>query len=180
MGAEQPSITLHSTWRFLIGSTIGAGAVATAGTYGVDAAGFNLITTVLFVAGWIFVAVVVLDLPVASTFSSTGVRRRMLLRRQFLAWQPSDSLVRARPSVVRHEAKLSQGGLVLRRGRRTYRFFDTAESADEFAVVIDLVDTSGSPGAVVDLTSLSAPPSSAPPTWLYRRRRWRPDGALGR
>ena len=180
MGAEQPSITLHSTWRLLIGSAIGAGAVATAGSYGVYAAGFNAITTVMFVAGWIFVAVVVLDLPVASTFSSAGVRRRMLLRRQFLAWQPSDSLVRARSSVVRQGVKSSQGGLVLRRGRRKYLLVDKAESEDEFAAVLDLVDTSGTPGASVDLSSLPAPSSSTPPTWLYRRRRWRPDGALGR
>ena len=180
MGADQPSITLHSTWHFLIGSATGAGALAVAGTYGVFAAGFNAITTIVFAAGWISVAVVVLDLPMASTFSSAGVRRRMLLRRQFLAWQSSDSLVRARSAVVRQEAKLSQGGLVLRRGRRKYLLVDKAESEDEFAAVLDLVNTSGSPGASVDLSSLPAPSSSTPPTWLYRRRRWRPDGASGR
>lgn len=180
MGAEQPSITLHSTWRFLIGSAIGAAVLATAGTYGVSAAGFNVITTMLFVAGWISVAVVVLDLPVASTVSSAGVVRRMLLRRQFLAWQPTDSLVRAHSSVVRHGAKVSHGGMVLRRGRRKYLLVDKAESEDEFAAVLDVVDTSGTPGASVDLSSLPAPPSSTAPTWLYRRRRWRPDGAPGR
>lgn len=180
MGVEQPSVTLHSTWRFLIGSALGAGTVAAGGTYGVYAAGFNAVTTIVFIAGWSLVAVVALDLPVAATFTSHGVRRHMLLRRQFLGWRPVDALTRARPSVVRHESRLRQGGIVLRRGRRRYLLVDKPESADEFAALLEAVDVPGAPGAEVDLSPLSAPPSSAPPTWLYRRARWRPEEARDR
>lgn len=180
MTADRPSITLHSTWRFLVASSLGAGLVALAGTVGVVAAGFNPVSTVLLVIGWSFVAVVVFDLPVASTFSAHGVQRRMLLRRQFLAWEPGDALTRSRPSIVRHEARLRQGGLVLRRGRRRYLLVDKAESSDEFAALLDLVDAPGAPGAAVDLSPLPAPPNTATPTWLYRRRRWRPEDAPGR
>ena len=180
MGAEQPSITLHSTWRFLIGSAVGAAAMAAAGTYGVFAAGFNAITTVIAVTGWCFVAVVVFDLPIASTFTADGVRRHMLLRRQFLTWEPGDALTRSRPSVVRNEARLQQGGLVLRRGRRRYLLVDRAESQDEHAAVVALMAVPDSPGELVDVSGLPGPPSSSPPTWLYRRRVWRPDDALDR
>jgi hypothetical protein len=180
VGAEQPSITLHSTWRFLIGSAVGAVVMAGAGTYGVLAAGFNVITTLIAGAGWFFVGVVMLDLPIASTLTPDGVRRHMLLRRQFLTWEPGDALTRSRPSLVRDEARLRQGGLVLRRGRRRYLLVDRAESQDEYAAVVGLIDVPGSPGELVDLSGLPGPPSSAPPTWLYRRRMWRPEDAADR
>lgn len=180
MGAQRPSITLHSTWRFLVGSAIGAGVVVAAGTYGVLAAGFNVVTTVIFVAGWGFVGIVAFDLPIASTFTPDGVRRHLLLRRQFLAWEPGDALTRSRPSVVRHEARLGQGGLVLRRGRRKYLLVDKAESRDEHAAVVALIDVPGAPGELVDVSGLPSPPSSAPPTWLYRRRIWRSDAGPDR
>jgi hypothetical protein len=180
VGAEQSSITLHSTWRFLIGSAVGAIVVAAAGTYGVIAAGFNAITTLVALTGWFFVGVVALDLPIASTFTADGVRRHLLLRRQFLAWEPGDALTRSRPSLMRHESRLRQGGLVLRRGRRRYLLVDKAESPDEYAAVVGSIDVPGSPGELVDVSGLPGPPSSAPPTWLYRRRSWRPDGTLDR
>ncbi|MFP5489003.1 MAG: hypothetical protein ACLGHQ_11930 [Acidimicrobiia bacterium] len=174
------SVTLHSTWRFLIGSALGAVALAVAGTFGVVVAGFNAITTVLFVLGWAFVALVALDVPVAATFDATGVRRHMLVRRQFLGWRSDDRITRARPSIVRQEARLRQGGLVLRRGRRHYLLVDKAESIDEFNAVLDAIDVAGTPGAEVDLTAVPSPPESAPPTWLYRRHRWRPEAASSR
>ena len=179
-GAEQPSITLHSTWRFLVGSAVGAALVAAAGTYGLETAGANAITVTIAVVGWSFVAVVAFDLPVASTFTSSGVRRHLLLRRQFLAWEPGDALTRSRPSVVRHEARLGQGGLVLRRGRRRYLLADRPESQDEHATLIDVVDVAGTPGELLDLNGLAGPPTTAPPTWLYRRRVWRPEDVTGR
>ena len=180
VGAERPSITLHSAWRFLVGSAVGAGLVAAAGTYGVVVAGFNAITTVIALVGWTFVGVVLFDLPIASTLSADGVRRHLLLRRQFLAWRPGDALTRSRPSLMRSESRLQQGGLVLRRGRRRYLLVDRAESENEHAALIELIDLPGSPGELVDLSGLPGPPQSAPPTWLYRRRVWRPDDATGR
>lgn len=172
-------ITLHTTWRHLLAGAAGAGLVAAGGTYGVVTAGVNLVTAFLFLLGWGLVAVLVLDVPVASTFSSEGVQRRMLLRRQFLRWQPGDALTRARPSFVRSEERLRQGGLVLRRGKRRYLLVDKAESADEFATLLRVVDVEGEPGAELHL-AVPDPPDDAPPTWLYRRRAWRPDGAPDR
>lgn len=172
-------ITLHTTWRYLLGGAVGAGLVAAGGTYGVVAAGFNVITTVLFLLGWGLVAIVVFDLPIASTFSPDGVQRRMLLRRQFLSWRPDDVLVRTRPSFVRNEERLRQGGLVLERGRRRYLLVDKAESADEYGALLRVIDVDGTPGSEV-LFEVPSPPDGAPPTWLYRRRSWRPDDSSGR
>lgn len=176
----QPSVTLHTTWRHLVGGAAGAVLVAIAGTYGVVSAGFNGVTTVLFVLGCGLVAVVLFDVPIAATFSSEGVQRRMLLRRQFFRWKPGDALIRSRPSIVRSDERLRQGGLVLRRGRRRYLLVDRAESQDEFAELLRVVDAEGTPGADVDLSSVPAPPQHAPPTWLYRRRAWRSDAGSDR
>jgi hypothetical protein len=178
--AEHRSVTVHSTWRFLVSSTIGAFVVAAMGVAAIAAGGPNPVSIVLLVAGCAFVAVVAFDLPVASTFDAQGVRRHTLLRRQFLAWRAGDRLTRTRPSLVHHEDRLRQGGLVLRRGRRRYLLVDKPESEDEFAAILDVVDVAGTPGADVDVSQLPAPPSATSPTWLYRRRKWRPDGATGR
>lgn len=180
MTTEPPSITLHTRWRHLLGSAFGAVFLTAGGTYGVATVGFNPMTTILFVFGWISLAVVSFDVPVAATFSAEGVRRRTPLRTQFLRWQPGDALTRGRPSLVRREGTVRQGGLVLWRGKRRYMLVEQVESRDEHAAVIRIVDTEGTPGALVDLSGAVSPPEDAAPTWLYRRRRWRPDDAPDR
>lgn len=172
-------ITIHSTWRHLVASSLGAVLVAAGGVYGVAVSGFGLLATALLVVGGGLLVVVLWDVPVASTFDAEGVRRHMLLRRQLLRWEPGDVLTRSRPSLVRGEERLRQGGLVLRRGRRRYLLVDKSESPDEFERLLRAVDVEGMPGAEIRLSAPS-PPSGAPPTWLYRRRVWRPDDAPGR
>jgi hypothetical protein len=177
---DPPSITLHSTWRHLVLSTLGASLVAAAGTYGVATVGFRAFPTALFLLGWGSLAVVLLDVPVASTFSATGVVRRMVLRRQLLRWRDGDMLTRARPTLMRVDRSLQHGGLVLRRGRRRYLLVDRIESAAEFDVLIRLIETTGEPCEVLESSTLSRPSETATPTWLYRRRIWRPDDGAGR
>jgi hypothetical protein len=178
--AAAPSITLHSSWRHLIGSALGAGIVATAGTYAVGVTGFGVVATLVFVLGWGLVGVVLLDVPVAVTFDPNGVVRRMMLRRQRLEWRDGDELTRVRPSAVRLGRSLQHGGLALRRGRRRYLLVDRAESAAEFDELERLLSTPGEPCAVIDVAALPRPSETVPPTWLYRRRVWRPDSAAGR
>ena len=177
---DRLSVTLHTSWRHIVLSSLGASVVATGGVYAVAASGFNPVSTIVFVAGLFFAGVLLFDLPVAATVTSDGVVRRMMLRRQSLSWEPGDSLTRVRPTMARHEARLRQGGLVLRRGKRRYLLVDKAESPDEFALVLGLLDVPGTPGADVDVSALPHPPRETPPTWLYRRRRWRPDTASDR
>jgi hypothetical protein len=178
--AESSSITLHSSWRHLLASSLGAGLIAVGGTYGVVAAGFTGISTVLFVLGWGAVAIVLFDVPVASTFTATGVERRMVLRRQLLVWREGDELTRARPSLLRLDRSLQHGGLVLRRGKRRYLLVDRAENAAEFDVLVRLIETPGEGCVALESSMLPRPAETTPPTWLYRRRRWRPDAAPDR
>lgn len=180
MTAAPSSITLHSSWRHLVATGLGAGIVALGGTYAVAAAGLRPVPMLLFAAGWGLVAVVFLDVPVASTFSANGVERRMMLRRHHLEWRDGDELTRTRPSVVRLDRSLQHGGLVLSRGKRRYLLVDRSESADEFDELERLLETSGQPCAVLELSRLARPSESVPPTWLYRRGAWRPDAGSGR
>ncbi|PIE31571.1 MAG: hypothetical protein CSA55_05415 [Ilumatobacter coccineus] len=159
---------------------LGALVLAGAGTYGVVVSGWRPIVTLLFVVGWIGVAVMLLDYPVASTFTSQGVVRRMILRRAFYPWRDGDSLSRARPRALRFDRRYEHGGLVLMRGRRRYLLVDRLESEGEYDDLVDVVEVEGTPGDEVMASMLSRPSSKVPPTWLYRRTKWRPDWATGR
>jgi hypothetical protein len=178
--ADTASITLHSSWRHLVLSGLGAAATAALGTWAVVAAGFGPVPGGCFVIGWLFVAVVVFDVPMASTFTADHVERRMLLRRQRLAWRPGDQLTRARPSLLRFDRTLQHGGLVLRRGVRRYLLVDRVESADEFDRLVEVVEVPGRDGEGVGASILPRPAAGVPPTWLYRRRHWRPDPGSNR
>ena len=168
------TVTIHSTWRHLGGSLIGAGAVALGGSFGIVAAGPRPVPIVLTVVGWTAVVAVCLDVPVATTFSSTWVERRTVVRRHRTEWRPTDRLTRVRPSVLRFERTVQHGGLVLHRGRRRYLLVDRSESAAEFDELVAVLE-SGSPSAShLGASMLPRPSDRVPPTWLYRRRRWRP------
>lgn len=174
------SITLHSTWRHLVATVLGAGMIATGGTYGVATVGFAGFAMVLFVIGWGAVAVVLFDVPVASTFGADGVERRMVLRRQRLSWRDGDVLTRVRPSLMRHDRALRHGGLVLRRGKRHYLLVDRAESAAEFDVLVRVLATPDAACQALESDQVQRPAETTPPTWLYRRRIWRPVEAADR
>jgi hypothetical protein len=182
--SEPASVTLHATWRHIVLSSLGAAAIAGAGTWAVVEGGFRGFGAVLFLVGWVFVAIVLLDVPVASTFTPEAVTRHTMLRRQRLAWQPDDRLTRSRPSVVasaddgstwksRRGPAFGRGALALKRGRRQYLLVDRVESVDEFERLLDVLEQAPELG----IDRLARPSATTPPTWLYRRRKWRPDAA---
>lgn len=173
---SRPSVTLHSSWRGILLGSFGAAVLAAAGTYGVVAAGFRLIPTTLFVIGWVFVMTMVFDYPIASEFTAEGVERKMMLRRHHLDWSSVDQLTRTRPTFIKIDRRLEHGALAAKRGRRRYLLVDRLEGADEFDRVVSIVEDGG--GAVhLGLSMLPRPGEKVPPTWLYRRRAWRPDHA---
>ena len=134
----------------------------------------------VFVLGWGAVAVALFDIPIASTFTTHGVQRRTVLRRHRLTWRDGDQLTRARPSLMRAGRSLAHGGLVLRRGRRRYLLVDRAESVAEFDALMRLLVTPGEPCEELASATVPPPAETSPPTWLYRRRAWRPDDASDR
>ncbi|MEQ8436888.1 MAG: hypothetical protein RIB65_05300 [Ilumatobacter fluminis] len=177
MTESRPTITLHSTWRLLLGSWLSAGMLATAGTWAVAMGGFRFIPVVVFLVGWGVLAIVLFDMPMASTFDDHGVVRRAPLRKHRLDFRDGDQLTRTRPSVIGIARSLEHGGLALRRGRRKYLLVDRLESLVEYEALLDVMDADGTPGSEVGADVLPMPNEKIPPTWLYRRRHWRPESA---
>lgn len=175
--AVEPSITIHATLFSLVGGVLGASLLTLAGVYGVSAVGFRIVPTVLLVFGVFTLGVTLLDFPVASHFTPAGVRRRMLLRSQRFAWAEGDRLTRTRPVVFKSLRKMQHGGLTLVRGRRRYLLADRVESLAEYEALVAMLTSAG---VEVGAEALPRPDLDVAPTWLYRRRRWRPDDASGR
>lgn len=172
MAAARDSLTIHSSWRGLVGSYAGALIVFAAGCVAVAAGGTTVFATVLFLVGLILLLGVLFDYPVASTFDARGVTRRPLLRRQLLGWDRIDRLTRSRPSVRLSARRMTPGGLVAVVGKRKYLLVDRVESPGEFDALGDLV------AAATDherLDDVLRPDTEVPPTWLYRRKRWHGD-----
>lgn len=183
VGPDDPaeaSVTVHSSWRGIVGGFFGAGVIALGGTIGVAAVGFRPFPVIVCAIGWALVAVMAFDFPVASTFSASGVRRRMVARRQWFAWREGDQLSRTAPKIVWGERRLEHGGLTLVRGRRRYLLVDRPESAAEFDAVVLVLEADGAAGAGLGASYLPRPSESLPPSWLYRRARWRPDSSADR
>lgn len=176
--ADVPSITMHSSWRSLAMGGMTAGLVALAGTWAVAQAGFGPVPATVCVLGWLLVAVMAFDFPVATTFTADGVQRRMVLRRQWFAWERIDQLTRTRPSLVRLDRRVEHGGLTAKLGRRRYLLVDRCESNDEFDSLLGVLEAAGIEDRIAGM--LLRPGEKAPPTWLYRRKRWRPDTVSGR
>lgn len=143
-----------------------------AGIYALTVAGATAISVVFLAIGVAVSAVTLFDFPLASTFTPWGVERRMLLRRHRMSWHSVDQLTRTRPGLWRIDRGVRHGGLVAVRGRRRYLLVDRAESEDEFDRMLGIAESDGA-----DLASemLLRPGAGVPPTWLYRRRDWRPD-----
>lgn len=173
MSDAPEAVTLHSSWRGLLGSTAGALLVFAAGVYGVVGGGWRLIPTTLFVIGALLVLVVTLDYPVASRFTADAVERRMMLRRQRISWERVDLLTRARPGMTRGLRGLKHGGLVAVVGRRRYLLVDQPESPEEFDAVATVLDDRF---FELGLERRMRTDDGTPPTWLYRRSKWAPDG----
>jgi hypothetical protein len=165
------AVTLHSSWRG-IGAAVASGVLLTGlGSWAMVASDFRVLPTVIAGVGVVLLVVALLDYPVASTFDVSGVRRRMVLRRQWLPWHRVKQLSRTRPALVRGPRPLRPGGLIAVVGRRRYLLVDQVESPAEFdallAVLAPLHDE-------LALVLVNRPPDATVPTWTYRRAKWAP------
>lgn len=175
--AAPSEVTLHSSWRTVVGGYVGpvmllalalaAWAGAAVGT-----------AVVLAVLGAVLLGVVLLDLPVASTFGPDAVERRAPLRRHRIGYSDIRQLTRARGKLLSinrftgdPEMRANRGGLVAVVGRRRYLLVDNAESRGEFETLMALLEEYAAGLVDEDLM----PPTDIAPTYLYRRRHWRPD-----
>lgn len=169
---------MHSSWRGLFSSLLGAGIVLGGGLIGVAVGGWRVFPTILVSVGVIFVLIVLLDYPVATTFSPAGIRRRMVLRAQSWSWDQVSQFTRVRPGLTAGLRGLRHGGLAILVGKRRYLLVDQPESVDEFDILYrlageDRVEDMGLRGNI-------RPGDDIAPTWLYRRSKWAPDQAKRR
>ncbi len=169
-------VTLHSTWRGIVLSSVGAIAVLAIGIFSVVSGGWGVLSAGVVLIGMALAAVALLDYPIASTFDEHGVTRRMALRRHVITWSSIDQLSRTRPGTVQNLRKLAHGGLVAVRGRRRYLLVDQCESLDEFNAVAAFAVYDGD-----DLAdAVPMPPSAMTPTWIHRRAKWAPTSSRER
>ncbi len=175
-------VILHSSWRTIAGGYIGPAALLALAAVALARGGGG--TAIVFgILGLGLLSVLVFDVPVSSRFRSDGVERRALLRRHLIEWTDVRQLTRARGKVLSinrftgdPEMRANRGGLVAVVGKRRYLLVDTAESRDEFDRLMELLEEHASGLVDEDLM----PPPDVPPTYLYRRRHWRPDGGTDR
>ena len=172
--APTESVTLHSSWRGLLGSAFGATAVLAAGLFGVALGGWRVFPTVLVVVGAVFVAIVLLDYPVATTISHRGIDRRMVVWRQHLGWDRVRLITRVRPGITPRLRGAEHGGLAAVVGRRRILLVDQPESPAEFD---QLYRIAGDRADDLGLHNRLRTGDGTNPTWLYRRAKWAPDGA---
>jgi len=175
--AADDSITLHSSWRGIALSFLGAGAVFAVGITAVIGSGWTVVPTVVFVVGVLLLVGVGFDYPIATTFTHDRIERRALLRRQAIEWSRVRQLTRTRPGFLAAQRKLHIGGLVAVIGRRRYLLVDQVESGAEFNRLDAIV--SGGDGEDA-LSTVIRPDDAVQPTWTYRRKRWAPDPSDGR
>jgi hypothetical protein len=176
---EDRSVTLHSSWRAVAGGYVGPLILLGITAIAVQRAGVGPIAVAMAAFSLILIAILLFDFPVATRFDERGLVRRMPLRHHRVDWDDIERLSRARGKVLdprRFADRSNRGGLVAVVGRRRYLLVDQAESRQEFESLAALLERVAP--WLVDEGLL--PPENSPPTFLYRRRRWRPESGHGR
>ena len=165
--AEEPAITLHSSWKGVVLGGMGAVAVFAFGVVITMGSGGAVLPAIVLVVGTILMLTTLFDYPVASRFDAEGVERRAVLRRQHIAWDRVDQLTRTRPALA--GLTLKPGGLAAKVGRRRYLLVDQCEAVAEFDALGEVLAA-----RYVDLglDEMLSPPADTDPTWTYRRKRW--------
>lgn len=168
-----PPLVLHSSrWR------VGLQALTPLFLLGFGGAGVGrgslLLPGILLVLGAAAGLVVLLDLPLRSEFTRSGVTRICALRRTHLAWSEVVAIERlGLQSALRSrrgDDKPVRGGLAARTGpRRLHLLVDRRESHAEFAALRDLLK-----GRATQLRAkqppIDAPPAGRGPDALHRRQ----------
>lgn len=170
--SDADQITIHSSWRGVLTSFLGAGLLTLVGAIAVSSNGWRLLPAAILVGGMVLLVGAIFDYPIAATFDRCGVTRRSLVRRHRIEWDDVDQLTRTRPGIFTLRRKVVQGGLTAALGRRRYLLTDAVESLNEHEVLARVLEQHD-----LEFDRLLRPPDDVPPTWLYRRRKWRPDTA---
>lgn len=172
----EPSITLHSSWFGIVSASLGALIVDALAVAVLVANGVTVVSVLFVLAGIGATLVVVFDMPIATRFEPHAFERLTLLRRQRVDFDDIDRFSRMRRAVRRPGAgpSASASGLVAMRGRRQTLLVDRAEGFVEHQRLREVV---GREAAEYLLADVAEPPMNRTPTWVGRRKQWRPDSA---
>lgn len=174
MSGPRP-VVLHTSWRGRAVSAAAPSLLLGLGTYGLAAAGFRIFPFLLFVAGAVFMVIVLFDYPKYTVIGPAGVERHCVLRVERLGWDRVTALGRPGLRAMGSYRDRAEGGtrvggrsgLVAEVRNRPYLLCDKSESRGEFdAVVAGL--SAWAPECPI---RASSPSDDAPPTWLYKKRR---------
>lgn len=170
-GPVEASVTLHSSWKGIVLSLVGALLVFVFGLSLTLTSGGEAIPIAVLLLGTLFLATMLFDYPVASTFTADSVCRRALLRHHTIHWDKVDQLTRSRPGLSGMRS-LTPGGLAAKVGRRRYLLVDQSESLGEFEALGEVLKARY---VTLGVDEMIPPHVEVDPTWTYRRRRWEPE-----
>ncbi|WP_040491348.1 hypothetical protein [Ilumatobacter nonamiensis] len=172
------SITLHSSWFGIIAASLGAVGLFAVAIGVLAIAGVGWVSVVVALVAIALGAVVLFDMPIATTFDVDGVERRTPLRRHRISWDDIAGLQRMPRGGIRRATSQRAGGIVARRGGRQILLVDRMEGRREHAELREIVDTDT---LETVFGGLDSPPPNRTPTWVRRSKRWKPDeGESGR
>ncbi len=173
------TVTIYSTRRGLLLSTLTPLLLTLLGLWAVATVGFRIVPVIVLLLGGGLLSIAVLDYPRHTRFGETGIERIAFLRRHCLEWDVVNALERAPLGRLRRKGRLTAGerassrvpsagaGLVARIGKRRYLLVNTVESRGEFEDLTSVVETFA---PHVSITA-AKPSESTLPTDLYRRKR---------
>jgi hypothetical protein len=174
---EAPPTVLHSSLTGIALSFSSVAVLVALVVFSIGSGGAVVVTVALAVLASVGAAVILLDMPISSSFDSSGVTRRALLRHQRLHWDDIDRLSRSRKGMFRSSKMAPTGGLIAVRERRNYTLVDRMEGHVEFG---RLRVSLGEAGERLGVDRIAQPPLDQPPTWLHRRAKWAPTSRTER
>ncbi|WP_420453362.1 hypothetical protein [Ilumatobacter sp.] len=172
--APPGSLTLHSSLTAYVATLIGAASLVAIAVVVVAVNGATIPSVVLAVAACAAAGYVAWSVPLATAFDERGATRRTLVRRHLVEWGDVDELTRLTRRSVARRSSSSSVGLAARVGGRTLLLVDRTEGSAEHARLRSIASAHLSSERIDDL---DPPPPERTPTWVGRRRRWRPEGA---
>lgn len=167
------SQTLHASWTGIVLTIVGLVLFVALGLTVFVLNGLGFVSAALLIAAVAVTVVVLRDMPIAATFTASGVARRTPLRRHHIAWADITRLDRVRSGVMRTRSANKAGGLAARVGNRRLPLTDRMESAVEFDLLRDRIGHERADA--LGLVAAIRPVDGRSPTWQYRRRRWHPS-----
>jgi len=165
------SITLHSSWRGIGLAYGGAATLMVLVLVAVVGEASTVVSIGVGLAAVSAMLVVLLDLPIATTFTAEGVLRRAVLRKHRISWDRIRRVSRFRKGLLSFVGG-GPGGLVAEVGLARQLLVDVCESQVEFDEIRRILGTERA--IALGFTDETRPPDGTKPTWLHRRDRWRP------